>query len=244
MRRPAVIPGLLALGFLAAAPGVAAEPKAVLELFTSQGCSSSPKADELAAELARGQDVVVLTFPVDYWDYLGWKDTLGAAAHSARQRAYALTRGDRKVFTPQMVVNGVVAANGADRTSVEAAMRESGEPGALLAVPVSSREAGGQIEVELREAPHQGEVWLVAVASKRTVTIGTGENAHRTVTYTNVVRRMTRLGRFTGRAARFMVPRSEAMAADADDYLVLVQAGSGSMPGPILGVHDAVLHTR
>ena len=108
-----------------AASARAEAPKAVLELFTSQGCSSCPEADRLAAELAKEHGVVLLTFPVDYWDYLGWKDTFGNPAHSARQRAYALVRGDRKVFTPQMVVNGLASATGSDRAAIEAAIRET-----------------------------------------------------------------------------------------------------------------------
>src|ERR671917_179365 len=96
-------------------PSVAApSPRAVVELFTSQGCSSCPPADRVLAELAREPDVIALSLPVDYWDYLGWKDTLASPAFSARQRAYSNARGDRQVFTPQMVVNGKVSCVGSD----------------------------------------------------------------------------------------------------------------------------------
>src|ERR1044071_6532205 len=112
-------PTVLGIGLaLVSAQAHADQPRAVLELFTSQGCSSCPKADRLAGELAKEKDLVVLTFAVDYWDYLGWKDTFGAAAHSARQRAYANVRGDRKVFTPQMIVNGSESATGSDRAGI------------------------------------------------------------------------------------------------------------------------------
>ena len=101
-------------------------------------------------------------------------------------------------------------------------------------------EADGQIDVSLNaSAAREGEVWLVAVAAHRTVEIDGGENKSRTVTYTNVVRRMTRLGAWTGKPAHFTVPRADAVPADADHYLVMVQEGSGSMPGTILGVHAA-----
>src|SRR4026209_768172 len=79
-----------------------AEPRAVLELFASQGCSSCPAADKLLGELAADPSLVPISVPIDYWDYLGWKDTLASAAHSARQRAYAKVRGDREVYTPQI----------------------------------------------------------------------------------------------------------------------------------------------
>lgn len=223
-----------------AGPVVAGPPKAVLELFTSQGCSSCPKADRLASELARDKDLLVLTFPVDYWDYLGWKDTLGAAAHSARQRAYAMVRGDRKVFTPQMVVNGRSQCKGSDRTEIDAAIQATSAETELFSVPAEIAETNGQIDVKVPDgAARQSEVWLVAVASTRTVEIDGGENKSRTVSYTNVVRQMTRLGAFTGKGAHFTVARSEAVPADADHYLVLVQDGSGSMPGVILGIAEA-----
>ena len=91
-----------------------AEPRAVIELFTSQGCSSCPAADKLIAEYARDPSVIALSLAVDYWDYLGWKDTLALHGHSNRQRAYAKARGDREVYTPQVVVDGAVLALGSD----------------------------------------------------------------------------------------------------------------------------------
>ena len=234
------MPQVLGIGLaLVAAQALADEPRAVLELFTSQGCSSCPKADRLAGELAKEKDLIVLTFAVDYWDYLGWKDTFGAAAHSARQRAYANVRGDRKVFTPQMIVNGIESATGSDRTGILAAIEKTKDKDGLLAIPVNVVEQGGQIEVALEAGPaREGEVWLVAVASHRTVEIENGENKSRTIDYTNVVRRMTRLGAWAGKPCQFKVARAEAVPADADRYLVLVQQGSGSMPGTILGVRS------
>jgi len=79
----------------------AGEPRALIELFTSQGCSSCPAADKLLGDLAADPSVVALSVPIDYWDYLGWKDTLASPGHSARQRAYAKVRGDREVYTPK-----------------------------------------------------------------------------------------------------------------------------------------------
>src|SRR4029077_2524492 len=99
----------LIAGLLVATCGIArAEPRALLELFTSQGCSSCPTADKLLGELANDPSLVALSVPIDYWDYLGWKDTLALAGHSRREHAYARTRGDGQVYTPQVVVNGSV----------------------------------------------------------------------------------------------------------------------------------------
>ena len=94
----------------------------MLELFTSQGCSSCPAADRLLGELAKDPSLVTMTLAVDYWDYLGWKDTLAVKGHTARQRAYAGVRGDREVYTPQMVVNGSVHVNGGDKAAIERAI--------------------------------------------------------------------------------------------------------------------------
>src|SRR5207237_4317300 len=120
-----------------------AEPRAVIELFTSQGCSSCPPADKLAGELARDPSLVVMSLPIDYWDYLGWKDTLALPGHTNRQRAYARTRGDREVYTPQVVVNGSVHVLGSDKSAIEnAIVRTDKQPGTLsLAVALSVADA-------------------------------------------------------------------------------------------------------
>ena len=107
-------------------PGFAGEPRAVVELFTSQGCSSCPPADKLIGELAHDPSLVALSLPVDYWDYLGWKDTLALHGNSNRQRDYAVTRGDREVYTPQAVINGVVHALGSDKSAIEQAIARPG----------------------------------------------------------------------------------------------------------------------
>src|SRR5918911_4976469 len=107
--------GALVLIGLAGPLAASQTPKAVVELFTGQGCSSCPPADAFLLELAGRPDVVALSFPVDYWDYLGWKDTLAQPAFTARQRAYASARNDKQVYTPQAIVNGAKAVVGSDR---------------------------------------------------------------------------------------------------------------------------------
>ena len=118
-----LIAGTSILGMSSA--GIAAEPRAVVELFTSQGCSSCPPADKLAGELARDPSIIVISMPVDYWDYLGWKDTLASPSYSARQRAYSSMRGDRDVYTPQVVVNGSAQVLGSDKSAIERAISQS-----------------------------------------------------------------------------------------------------------------------
>src|SRR5664280_3350088 len=114
------------------APALAGEPRAVIELFTSQGCSSCPAADKLIGELAQDPSLLTMSLPVDYWDYLGWKDTLALRGHSDRERAYADTRGDREVFTPQVVVNGIMHVLGSDKAAIEQAIEQTRQSAAPL----------------------------------------------------------------------------------------------------------------
>src|SRR5689334_13931994 len=124
-----------------------AEPKAVVELFTSQGCSSCPPADKLLGDLAKDPSVIALSMPIDYWDYLGWKDTLADSRFSARQRAYSRMRGDREVYTPQVVVNGSTHVIGSDRAGIESAIGKSDK--GVMSVPVTLSLAGKQINVSV-----------------------------------------------------------------------------------------------
>src|SRR5437764_2212404 len=99
-----------------------ADPRAVVELFTSQGCSSCPPADKVLGELANDPSVIALSLPIDYWDYLGWKDTLADSRFTARQKAYSRSRGDRDVYTPQLIVNGAAQVIGSDRAKIDGAI--------------------------------------------------------------------------------------------------------------------------
>jgi hypothetical protein len=155
----------LALACLAAlvTHDVGAEPRAVIELFTSQGCSSCPPADQLVGEYAQDNSVIAMTLAVDYWDYLGWKDTLALTGHSNRQRAYARARGDREVYTPQAVINGAVHALGSDKAAIEKAIKKSREQVASLAVPVTMAVSDDQVTVSVpaaKDEKGQAEIWL------------------------------------------------------------------------------------
>src|SRR5205085_12095966 len=130
-------------------PAFGGDTRAVVELFTSQGCSSCPPADKLLGELAADPSLVSISLPIDYWDYLGWKDTLADPRHAARQRAYSKLRGDREVYTPQVVVNGVLHALGSDRSAIERAVAQSHGNPATLAVSVLLTVAGGMLTVAL-----------------------------------------------------------------------------------------------
>ena len=229
----------LVAALVLAACGIArAEPRALLELFTSQGCSSCPAADKLLGELANDSSVVALSVPIDYWDYLGWKDTLASPAHSARQRAYAHVRGDRQVYTPQVVVNGAMHVLGSDRAAIERTIAQTDQKPSVMSLPVLVSVGGSNLSINVvaKDAtPVEGEVWLCPLEQAVTVAIGRGENHGRTITYHNVVRRWLKLGDWTGSAATWTVPISEIKTDETDAAAVMIQEGTHDKPGFILG---------
>jgi len=231
-----LIAGLLIATYVVAG---AAEPRALLELFTSQGCSSCPPADKVLGELSADRSLVALSVPIDYWDYLGWKDTLANPAHSARQRAYARVRGDRQVYTPQIVVNGATHVLGSDRAAIDHAIAQTDQKSGVMSLPVLMSVGGADLNVRIESAENEhaaGEVWLCPLAKAVTVQIARGENRGRTITYHNVVRSWLKLGDWTGAAQSWNVPIAQIEATDGiDAAAVMVQEGTHDKPGMILG---------
>jgi len=239
MRSSSRVIGILsALAFLVVpAPAIAAEAKTVIELFTSQGCNSCPPADRLLGELAADDRLIALSLPVDYWDYLGWRDTLALHSHTIRQKAYAETRGDRQVYTPQVVINGVAQTIGSDRYAIEGAITKA-QAKNKLTVPVSLKLNATHIEIEIGAGAALGSVasiWMIGVAQKTPVAITRGENRGKTITYHNAVRSWQRIGQWKGKSVRTTVPIVEIAGAGADAAVVFVQAGMVEGPGPIRG---------
>jgi len=228
------VAGLLIVSSTFASAG---EARGLIELFTSQGCSSCPAADKLLGELAADPSLVALSVPIDYWDYLGWKDTLASSAHSARQRAYAKVRGDREVYTPQIVVNGATHVLGSDHGAVERAITVTDRNTAVMSVPVVLALSANALNIDLSALKDRGggEVWLCPLTRAVGVEIGRGENRGRTVTYHNVVRRWLKLGDFAGTEAAWKVPLSDIMSDDIDAAAVMVQQGTRDKPGIVLG---------
>jgi hypothetical protein len=248
-RHIAFAAALVCTSLAAPFPASAGEPRAVIELFTSQGCSSCPAADKLLGELAKDPTLITLSLSVDYWDYLGWKDTLALRGHSDRQRAYANTRGDRAVYTPQVVVNGVVHALGSDKAAIDKAIAQTLQTAAPLTLPVTMTVADGTLTVNVAAATGErrsGEVWLCPISRKIPVAVGRGENHGRTLTYTNVVRRWVKLGDWSGKAESFSVPLANLPNAnvalnDIDAVAAIVQSGAAAKPGVMLGAATAAL---
>src|SRR6202047_2485816 len=234
--------GSISLPLILASTSANADPRAIIELFTSQGCSSCPPADKLLAELRNDSSLLTLSLPIDYWDYLGWKDTLAMPGHTARQKAYSQVRGDREVYTPQVVVNGVAQALGSDRAEIEKAMAQSRQNVAALSVPVHEGARNERVPAPLPNANGdgmEGDVWLCPLSRSITVGIGRGENRGRSITYTNVVRRWVKLGTWSGKSETFTVPIDAIKSAGIDAVAVMVQSGSTDKPGTRLGASSA-----
>lgn len=128
---------LVAFSHMAFSQSAQAQPRAVVELFTSQGCSSCPPADKIIGDLAKDPSVIPLSMPVDYWDYLGWRDTLADSRFSARQKAYSRMRGDRDIYTPQAIINGATHVIGSDATQIKDAISATKQSASVMSVPVS-----------------------------------------------------------------------------------------------------------
>ncbi|WP_243370002.1 DUF1223 domain-containing protein [Microvirga solisilvae] len=219
-------------------PALAEPPRAVVELFTSQGCSNCPPADALLVEYSKQPDIVALSFPVNYWDYLGWKDTLAHADFTTRQKEYAHGRNDRQVFTPQMIVNGKKSCIGSDKAQIENAIQMTLKGRTKLPVDIAVSEENGKVAISVTEVAEpvrrDALVWVLPVMRSQTVPIERGENKGKTVTYANVVRGLKRVGEWTGGSARFEVP-VETARSGADGYVVLLQTAQDDRPSVILG---------
>jgi hypothetical protein len=224
-----------------------ADPRAVVELFTSQGCSSCPPADQIIGELAKDPSVIALSMPIDYWDYLGWKDTLADSRFSARQKAYSHMFSDRGVYTPQVIVNGSAHVIGSDRAGIESAIGNTGRAGGVMSVPVTMTQAGKQITVSVAAsgngpAAMHGEVWICSVSKAVPISIGRGENRGREITYYNVVRNLLKVGDWNGSAGSWTVPLENISRDGVDAAVVYVQDGNRDKPGPMLGAAYTSLH--
>ena len=245
IRRYVAYAVVLAASSLAAHSLAGAEPRGVIELFTSQGCSSCPAADKLLGEFASDPSVVPISVPIDLWDYLGWKDTLADPRNTARQKGYAHVRGDGQIYTPQVVVNGVLHVLGSDKAAIESAIKQSRQNNAALSLPVKLAFAGGRISVSAPDGtpPPRGsaEVWVWGLAKAVTVMIGRGENKGRTVTYHNVVRRCVKLGDWNGKANAWSVSMHALDGDGIDGAAVLVQGGTVEKPRAIFGATLAAI---
>lgn len=184
----------------------------VVELFTSQGCSSCPPADAFLHDLSKDQDVIALAYHVDYWDYIGWKDIFADPSNTTRQRAYAAAAGERMIYTPQMVVQGRDHAVGNRRGEVAGLVRKYRNTSQAFAISLTRQ--NGQAVLDLARAPVPGSysVVLIEILPSKTVQIERGENAGRQITYSNIVRQMFTLGNWSGeQTTRYKHPATQGL---------------------------------
>jgi len=231
---------LLVLSFPAvSAADPAGKPIGVVELFTSQGCNSCPPADTAFSELAAKGDVVALSYHVDYWDYLGWRDTFGQPENTDRQYQYMKAFGGQSVYTPQAVINGRKHVNGSSREDISRSLRELEGQGGGLSVAIKATHQGNTLKIEADAAsggPSEAEVVLVYFDPPTPVEIERGENNGRTITYWNAVTDVQVAGMWHGKSTSFDLPMREVAKNGNGGCAVLLQAvNSDGSPGPILG---------
>ncbi|MBD3787443.1 MAG: DUF1223 domain-containing protein [Sphingomonadales bacterium] len=208
----------------------------IVELFTSQGCSSCPPADALLAELALRSDIVPLALHVDYWDYLGWADPFAQPAFTARQKAYARAKGERMIYTPQMMVGGVEPVVGTDAATLDQVIAAR----KALKTPVRmqiTHAAGGQVQIDLSAEPPLKEgtvVQIVRYAPQARVKILRGENAGLEIDYANVVTAWHAIAEWDGRTPTLIATKIEG---DQPAVVIVQSARPGKsvpLPGPIV----------
>ena len=225
----------LALGAGALLPprlaSAAALQPTLVELFTSQGCSSCPPADKIAAQLAQDPNTLVVSFNVDYWDYLGWRDTLAKPEYSQRQYDYAKSRGDGSVYTPQMVINGTTHAVGNNLREVKSRLAETKAPAVKLTLDITAKD----IKIEIPKHAYDGDatLWLMAIEQQVTQKIKRGENAGKDVVYINVVRNLVPAAMWKGEAYKGSWMRNAVMPHNCKSCVAVLQQNN---VGPVLGL--------
>jgi hypothetical protein len=208
---------LLAMGVTSVAAAEQPVP-VVIELFTSQGCSSCPPADALLGELARQPNIVALAYHVDYWDRLGWKDPFAIPEAAQRQRGYVRRLSRSGAFTPQAVVSGDTSLIGSDRAAMKQAI--AGDRDALA---IELSKSGSTLRIGLPEAWREHmDVYIVSYLAEATTRIGRGENARRSLQEFNIVRSFEKLGRWNGKP-QHLTTSLAAFPRDATAVAVLLQ---------------------
>jgi hypothetical protein len=208
-----------------------------VELFTSQGCSSCPPADNFMGELVHRPGVIAVSMNVDYWNYLGWRDTLSQPVFTKRQKEYAARRGDGQVYTPQMVINGRTHAVGSHRSKVlDVIGKQASVPDSYF-VPIGMSARGNELDVIVGGGPtdriiQASTVWIMSVQPEVTVKIGRGENSGHTVTYHNVVRQLTPAGMWKGDPIKLSLPKKQIVDDQSSMCVAVLQGDNG---GVVLG---------
>ncbi|MCO5064324.1 MAG: DUF1223 domain-containing protein [Rhizobiaceae bacterium] len=213
------------------------KPLGVVELFTSQGCNSCPPADSFFNEMVQKGEVIALAYHVDYWDYLGWKDTLAKPENTERQYAYMRSFGDRSIYTPQLIVNGRGDFKGGDRKSVEDGLALFDKQGEGMVVNLTVSETKDSIIIKAGSTTQpaaEANLMLVYFEPPRAIDIDRGENVGRKAIYLNAVTGVRAAGVWHGKATEFELPKSEFDSKGGCAALLQGATEDGKL-GPIVG---------
>ncbi|MCB1446123.1 MAG: DUF1223 domain-containing protein [Rhizobiaceae bacterium] len=224
----AVLAAAISAGHAAAGETLRSKPIGVVELFTSQGCSNCPKADRAIEQLAGRDDVVTVAYHVDYWNYMGWQDTLSAKENTERQYGYAKTLGIRNVFTPQIVLNGVrdTKLTDADRIADELGNLRGTREG--LPVDVAAELSHDEMTIDIGGGPVPGvdkaDVVIAYFRKHSAVEIQKGENQGKKIVYRNAVTKLETVGMWEGKALTVKLPAALLAKRGFDGCAILLQA--------------------
>jgi len=227
----------LVAGMALAGPLLAQEaPKGVVELFTSQGCSSCPPADAAFRKLAERGDVIALAYHVDYWNYLGWADTLSSKENTERQYGYARTMGRGNVYTPQVIVNGRDHVAGADLGGITGRIDGYLTEGKGLTVPVAAKVNGDELEIKIGAGPGKANVVMVYFNREKTIDVEKGENSGKKIAYLNSVADIETVGMWDGKETSLTLPANVLQKPDLEGCAILLQSSTeDGTPSAILG---------
>ncbi|OCJ03117.1 hypothetical protein A6U87_18825 [Rhizobium sp. AC44/96] len=211
-------------------------PKGVVELFTAQGCSSCPPADAAFRKLVERGDVIALAYHVDYWNYLGWADTLSSKENTERQYGYARTMGRSNVYTPQVVVNGRDHVAGADLNGITSKLDSFVTEGKGLTVPVNARIKDDELEIKIGAGPGKANVVMVYFDREKTIDVEKGENSGQKIAYLNSVTDVETVGMWDGKETSLTLPANVMQKPDLEGCAILLQSSTvDGTPSAILG---------
>jgi hypothetical protein len=226
----------LALVAVSAQAADMSTPAGVVELFTSQGCNSCPPADAALGKIVARGDVLALSYHVDYWNYLGWADTLSSKKNTNRQNGYAATMRRSNIYTPQAVLNGRTDVNGADLAAITGGLKSLAADGHGLKVTVKASAKGKEMDIEIGAGEGMGDVVIAYFKRNVQVAITRGENAGKSISYLNSVTDLETVGMWKGEPMSLKLPMSVMDGSNYDGCAVLLQqTGPNGEPGPILG---------
>ncbi|MGO7332969.1 DUF1223 domain-containing protein [Rhizobium leguminosarum] len=228
-----LIAGVVLSGPLQAEDGT---PKGVVELFTAQGCSSCPPADAAFRKLVNQGDVIALAYHVDYWNYLGWADTLSSKENTERQYGYAKTMGRSNVYTPQAIVNGRGHLAGADLNGINSQINTYSSEGNGLTVPISAAMRGDELEIKIGAGQGKANVVMVYFDKEKTIDVERGENSGQKISYLHSVTNVETVGMWDGKATSLTLPASVLQRPQLEGCAILLQSATADGdPAAILG---------